>query len=154
MNKQEVLEFLKNNPVSHVATIEDGVPRVRALRTFPGSHRFLANAVSMGDWLEAMVARRGTTLHIGGPSDATLVISGAGLTDLTPYTERDLYGGGWNISLPQLGTVGTYTATLTAGTWHEEMPIYVIFEVPADHGSCGIADREVQVRATDLHCAG
>jgi PKD repeat protein len=81
---------------------------------------------------EAMVARRGTTLHIGGPSDATLVISGAGLTDLTPYTERDLYGGGWNISLPQLGTVGTYTATLTAGTWHEEMPIHVIFEVPAD----------------------
>ena len=32
--------------------------RVRALRVFPGSHRFLANAVSMGDWLEAMVARR------------------------------------------------------------------------------------------------
>ena len=32
--------------------------RVRALRTFPNSHKFLANAVSMGDWLEAMVARR------------------------------------------------------------------------------------------------
>jgi hypothetical protein len=31
---------------------------VRALRTFPGSHRFLANAVSMGDWLEALVERR------------------------------------------------------------------------------------------------
>jgi hypothetical protein len=31
---------------------------VRALRIFPSSHRFLANAVSMGDWLEAMVARR------------------------------------------------------------------------------------------------
>jgi hypothetical protein len=32
--------------------------RVRALRIFPGSHRYLANAVSMGDWLEALVARR------------------------------------------------------------------------------------------------
>jgi hypothetical protein len=32
--------------------------RVRALRIFPGSHRYLANGVSMGDWLEALVARR------------------------------------------------------------------------------------------------
>jgi len=32
--------------------------RVHALRIFPGSHRFLANAVSMGEWLEPMVARR------------------------------------------------------------------------------------------------
>jgi hypothetical protein len=31
---------------------------VRALRIYPRSHKFLANAVSMGDWLEAMVARR------------------------------------------------------------------------------------------------
>ena len=32
--------------------------RVAALRIFPNSHRFLANAVSMGDLLEQMVARR------------------------------------------------------------------------------------------------
>ncbi len=32
--------------------------RVMALRVFPDSHRFLANAVSMGDLLEPMVARR------------------------------------------------------------------------------------------------
>ena len=32
--------------------------RVRALRIFPNAHKFLANAVSMGDWLETMVARR------------------------------------------------------------------------------------------------
>ena len=31
---------------------------VRALRVFPSSHRYLVNAVSMGDWLEALVARR------------------------------------------------------------------------------------------------
>ena len=32
--------------------------RVGALRVFPNSHRFLANAVSMGDWFEQMVERR------------------------------------------------------------------------------------------------
>jgi hypothetical protein len=32
--------------------------KVAALRVFPNSHRYLANAVSMGDWLEPMVARR------------------------------------------------------------------------------------------------
>jgi predicted TIM-barrel fold metal-dependent hydrolase len=32
--------------------------RVAALRTFPNSHHFLANAVSMGDWFSEMVARR------------------------------------------------------------------------------------------------
>ena len=32
--------------------------RIAALRVFPGSHRFLLNAVSMGDLLEEMVARR------------------------------------------------------------------------------------------------
>ena len=32
--------------------------RVKALRAFPGSHRFLLNGVSMGDWLGPMVARR------------------------------------------------------------------------------------------------
>lgn len=31
---------------------------VRALRTFPGSHRFLLNSISMGDWMEACVAHR------------------------------------------------------------------------------------------------
>jgi hypothetical protein len=32
--------------------------RVRALRIFPRSHRYLANALSLGDWLEPIVARR------------------------------------------------------------------------------------------------
>jgi predicted TIM-barrel fold metal-dependent hydrolase len=32
--------------------------KVAALRIFPNSHRYLANAVSMGDWFEPMVARR------------------------------------------------------------------------------------------------
>lgn len=32
--------------------------RVAALRIFPETHHFLANAVALGDWLEAMTARR------------------------------------------------------------------------------------------------
>jgi uncharacterized protein len=32
--------------------------RVKALRAFPGSHRFLLNGVAMGDWLGPMVERR------------------------------------------------------------------------------------------------
>jgi hypothetical protein len=32
--------------------------KIAALRIFPNSHRYLANVVSMGDWLEPMVVRR------------------------------------------------------------------------------------------------
>lgn len=32
--------------------------RVGAVRVFPASHRFLLNGVAMGDWLEALAARR------------------------------------------------------------------------------------------------
>lgn len=33
MNRQEVLDFVQRNPVSHMATLEDGRPRVRAMHT-------------------------------------------------------------------------------------------------------------------------
>ncbi len=77
-----------------------------------------------------IVVRRGTTIHIGGPSDATFSISGSGLTDLTSYIERDLYGGGWTVSFPAGGTVGVYTATMSVGGWQAQLPIYTIFELP------------------------
>jgi PKD repeat protein len=79
-----------------------------------------------------MVARRGTTLYIGGPADASLTFTGAGLTDLTSYTTKDLYGGGWVVNLPTDGTVGAYTATVAYDGWQTEMSLYVIFELPAD----------------------
>jgi len=31
MNREAVLEFVKHNPVSHMATVENGEPRVRAM---------------------------------------------------------------------------------------------------------------------------
>ena len=42
-----------------------------------------------------------------------MTISGAGLTTLTPV--RDPARGGWNVTLPANGTVGTYTATIYPG---------------------------------------
>jgi len=33
MNRQEVIELVRKNPVSHMATLEDGKPRVRAVHT-------------------------------------------------------------------------------------------------------------------------
>jgi pyridoxamine 5'-phosphate oxidase len=34
MDKKEVLEFIKANPICHLATVEDGAPRVRALAIY------------------------------------------------------------------------------------------------------------------------
>ncbi len=76
----------------------------------------------------AMVARRGGQFLLGGPLTASISISGSGLTPLT--VERDVYGGGWVITVPANGTVGVYTMTLSAGGHSEELPLYVIFEIP------------------------
>lgn len=73
-----------------------------------------------------MVVRRGTSLHIGGPSTATLSFVGSGMAALTP-SAYDAYSGGWTVNFPNNGTVGTYTATVTAGGTVITMPIYTIF---------------------------
>ena len=52
------------------------------------------------------------------------------MTAITPV--RDPARGGWTITIPAAGTVGTYTATLTDGGWTKSMPVYVIFELPTD----------------------
>ena len=65
---------------------------------------------------EAVVVRRGTTFNIAGPASGTLAITWTGtMTLLTPV--KDPARGGWNISVPAGGTVGTYTATITDGAW-------------------------------------
>ncbi|RKY24980.1 MAG: hypothetical protein DRP79_07110, partial [Planctomycetota bacterium] len=77
---------------------------------------------------EALVVRRGATFHIGGPVEAALSINSNGLTNLT--SEKDLYGGGWTVSVPTDSKAGVYTATVSLDGWSDEMPIYVIFELP------------------------
>ena len=78
----------------------------------------------------SMVVRRGTTFNLIGPPTAALAITGQGLTPLTGVL--DPVHGGWAVSVPIDGTVGTYTATFTLGTWTKSMPLYVIFELPPD----------------------
>ena len=77
---------------------------------------------------EALVVRRGTTFNIAGPASGTLTLTGTGMTALTPTKDPR---GGWAVSIPIIGTVGTYIATVTDGAWSKSMPIYVIFELPA-----------------------
>jgi hypothetical protein len=81
---------------------------------------------------EALVVRRGTTFKIAAANSSpwTLTISGAGLTALTPV--RDPARGGWKVTVPAGGTVGSYTATISDGVWSKSMGIYVIFELPTD----------------------
>jgi hypothetical protein len=79
---------------------------------------------------EAVVVRRGTTFSIAGPDSGTLTLTGTNMTALTPI--RDVANGGWRVIIPTNGTVGTYTATVTDGSWSKSMPVYVIFEIPAD----------------------
>jgi peptidoglycan/xylan/chitin deacetylase (PgdA/CDA1 family) len=86
---------------------------------------------------QAMVIRRGTTFAIDGPITATLAISSAGLTPITPV--RDPAKGGWNVSIPLDGKTGTYTATVTDGSWTKSMPIYVLFELPTDLNQAQVA---------------
>ncbi len=75
---------------------------------------------------EAMVVRRGTTFHIGGPLTATLSISSNGLTAITPV--KDECQNTWSVTIPANARTGTYTATLGS----KSMPIYAIFELPTD----------------------
>lgn len=91
---------------------------------------------------DAVVLRRGATFTIGGPVTATLTVSGSGMSTLNPT--KDIYGGGWTISLPSGGTVGTYTATLKIGEWQKQLPIYVIFELPTS-----LSQSEIEAFAYD-----
>ncbi len=93
---------------------------------------------------EAMVVRRGGTLHIGGPADAALTMVGSGLTAITEANGRivkDPCKGEWTVTFPSNGTTGTYTATLTRSGYSDlTMPIYVIFETPS-----GLSSSQLEV---------
>ena len=79
---------------------------------------------------QAMVVRRGTTFNIAGPVSGALSISGTDMSPLSPIS--DPARGGWNITIHAEGTVGTYTATITEGSWSKSMLVYIIFELPTD----------------------
>jgi hypothetical protein len=89
---------------------------------------------------EGVVVRRGTTFLLKGPPGANLKIekfrgSQSGLSVTENFCQ-----GGWNIKVDNNETVGIYTAVLTLGNWRDELPIYVIFELPTPHNGNGIHD--------------
>jgi transglutaminase-like putative cysteine protease len=95
------------------------------LKSVQGGNQYLLS--------EGAVLRRGTTFKISALNTAAaqLTITGVGMTPLTAVP--DPARGGWNVTLPPNGTVGTYTAAINDGAgWSKNMPIYVIFELPTD----------------------
>jgi len=102
---------------------------------------------------DAVVVRRGTTFHVGGPADASIEIekSISGLTTLTP--EWDQCAGGWKVYVPSGGTVGIYTITVEDGAWSESLNLYVIFDLPSgqsdDFISAYVYTESPQNRASD-----
>lgn len=84
----------------------------------------------LGTNLDAIVARRGSTIRLGGPIDQELQVnkSISGLTDLSPT--RDLLTGEWLIEIPENGTVGKYTLSLGS----ESIDLFVIFQLPTPTG--------------------
>jgi hypothetical protein len=90
--------------------------------------KFIAHS-SLNSNIRDVIARRGTTIYVGGPPNATLEIikSSGSLTTLNPI--RNSCGGGWTISIPSNSTVGTYTLRGTEGNWQKELTLHVIFEL-------------------------
>jgi PKD repeat protein len=121
------------SPENEMEEDEFGNPIRRYLPVLQGGDRYLMT--------EAMVVRRGTLFHVGGPSGASLSItydhSGPTMTALTPMANT--CEGGWDVTAPitvstsplTFATVGVYTATVTLGMWSDSMPLYVIFELPS-----------------------
>jgi hypothetical protein len=82
--------------------------------------------------LDSAVVRRGATLYVGGPADATIKVrkSRSFLSSLA--LRRDFCVGRWRITVPTSGTVGKYTVTLQKGSWSKSLNLYVIFELPTN----------------------
>jgi hypothetical protein len=88
--------------------------------------------------LESAVVRRGSTVYVGGPADATIeVVETGSLTNLYPQWNPCI--GRWAISIPSGGTVGKYTVTLQRGDWSQSLNLYVIFELPTSMSDAEIA---------------
>jgi len=122
------------SPVNEMEEDEWGNPIRKYLPVLQGGEKLLMT--------EAMVVRRGTTIHIGGPQaySATLTITGTGMSpsSLTPVRDEN-FQSTWAVTFPANGSVGTYTATMALGSWSKRIPIYVIFEFPGNLSEAQIA---------------
>lgn len=46
MNKEEIMQFISENPICYLATVEGGVPRVRAIGTYKADERGILIQIS------------------------------------------------------------------------------------------------------------
>lgn len=97
--------------------------------------------------LDAVVVRRGTTFHVGGPADATLNISKSKSSLTSLSKTRDPYTGMWRVSVPWDGALGKYTLTLD----DKSLDLFVIFELPTPSGELSQAGIERFVYDDDLN---
>ncbi len=81
-----------------------------------------------------VITRRGTTLYIGAPPNATVEVikSQSNLTTLSAV--RHSCGGGWSITIPKNSDLGTYTIRATDGSWQKDLTLHVIFELDTPQG--------------------
>ena len=87
---------------------------------------------------ESAVVRRGSTVYVGGPADATIDIDETGsLTNLHP--QWNPCTGRWAITVPSGGTVGKYKVTLEREGWNQSLNLYVIFELPTNMSDAEVA---------------
>src|SRR5262245_25316431 len=87
---------------------------------------------------EGTVVRRGTTFRLIGPPGASLSISKYDPSQSDLVASPNFCEGGWDITVDPNETVGVYTATMSLGAWSDELPVYVIFELPTPFNGTGI----------------
>ena len=46
MNKEEIMQFIRENPICFLATVEDDIPRVRAIATYKADERGILIQIS------------------------------------------------------------------------------------------------------------
>lgn len=76
--------------------------------------------------LERVVVRRGTTLTIGGYTDAEadLIPAKEGMDDLSIDENEN----GWIVDIPEDTTIGKYDFEVSAEVWSESLEIFVIYD--------------------------
>lgn len=92
---------------------------------------------------ERVVIRRGTTLTIGGYTEAeySLVTAKDGMSDLEVLEIE----GGWQVDIGSDATVGRYEFILVEGDWQRSLDIFVVF----DPWTTGISGSELKGYAYD-----
>ncbi len=100
-------------------------PDYRTLR-YTGWETYENGTESITIATDRVVVRRGTTLVLGGYTEASaeLLPTKDGMTTLEVEENKD----GWHIDIPTDSTVGNYIFNVSKGDWSKEIDIFVVFD--------------------------